>query len=138
MQREATTTPVRREDYAPPPFFIRAVELTFDLDAAKTIVTSRLHIERNAAVPRAPLVLHGEELTLLRVLADGQSVSFRHDNGNAAGNLVIDNPPEAERFTLELPPSRLAIEPGDTPAILDEPAPESATPRLDALLNKDN
>ena len=102
MQREATTTPVRREDYAPPPFFIRAVELTFDLDAAKTIVTSRLHIERNAAVARAPLVLHGEELTLLRVLADGQGVSFRYDNGNAAGNLVIDNPPEAERFTLEL------------------------------------
>ncbi|MBL8288252.1 MAG: aminopeptidase N [Rubrivivax sp.] len=102
MQREATTVPVRREDYAPPPFFIRAVELTFDLEAAKTIVASRLHIERNAAVARAPLVLHGEELTLLRVLADGQSVSFRHENGNAAGNLVIDNPPEAERFTLEL------------------------------------
>jgi len=31
-----------------------------------------------------------------------------------------------------------AIEPGDTPAILDEPAPESATPRLDALLNEGN
>ena len=30
------------------------------------------------------------------------------------------------------------IEPSDTPAILSEPAPESATPRLDALLNEGN
>lgn len=30
------------------------------------------------------------------------------------------------------------IEPSDTPAILDEPAPQSATPRLDALLNENN
>lgn len=30
------------------------------------------------------------------------------------------------------------IEPGDTPAILSEPAPESATPRLDALLSEGN
>jgi hypothetical protein len=28
------------------------------------------------------------------------------------------------------------IEPADTPAILNEPAPESATPRLDALLSE--
>jgi aminopeptidase N len=102
MLREATATPVRREDYAPPPFFIRSVELTFDLDPAKTIVASRLHIERNPALPRGPLRLHGEELTLLRCLADGQSVSFRHDNGNPGGDLVIDNPPEADTFTLEL------------------------------------
>jgi DivIVA domain-containing protein len=30
------------------------------------------------------------------------------------------------------------LEPSDTPAILSEPAPESATPRLDALLNEGN
>jgi aminopeptidase N len=98
MLREATTTMVRREDYAPPAFTIRSVELTFDLDAAKTIVASKLAIERNTGVPRAPLRLHGEELTLLRVLADGQSVSFRHENGD----LVIDNPPAGDSFTLEL------------------------------------
>ncbi|MCL4696067.1 MAG: aminopeptidase N, partial [Burkholderiaceae bacterium] len=100
--REATATPVRREDYAPPAFFIRTVELTFDLEPAKTIVASRLRIERNLAVPRGPLRLHGEGLTLLRCLADGQSVSFRHEGGNAGGDLVIDNPPEADAFTLEL------------------------------------
>ncbi len=96
--REGPATVVRREDYAPPPFWIRRVELVFDLDAAKTIVASKLHVERNAARPGGPLRLHGEGLSLLRVLADGQSVAFRHDGGD----LVIDEPPAAERFTLEI------------------------------------
>jgi aminopeptidase N len=65
--REATTAVVRREDYAAPAYFIRAAELSFDLDPAKTIVASRLTIERNPAGPRQPLRLHGEGLTLLRV-----------------------------------------------------------------------
>jgi aminopeptidase N len=95
--REGNTTAVRREDYAAPAYRIRSVELTFDLDPAKTIVASRMRIERNAAVAAQPLRLHGEELTLLRVLADGESVSFRTEDGT----LVIDSPPEGE-FTLEI------------------------------------
>jgi len=96
--REGPATPVRREDYTAPAYWIRRVELSFDLDPAKTIVTSRLHIERNPQAAPAPLRLHGEELTLLRVQADGQSVSFRH----ADGDLVIDAPPAGERFTLDI------------------------------------
>ncbi|RVT54110.1 aminopeptidase N [Rubrivivax albus] len=96
--KEGTATVVRREDYAPPAYWIREVELTFDLDPAKTIVASRLHIERNASGPGGPLVLHGEDLNLLRVQADGQSVSFRHEDNL----LVIDQPPVAERFVLEV------------------------------------
>ena len=96
--REGTANPVRREDYAAPAFWIRRVELTFDLDPAKTIVTSRLHVERDPARPGEPLKLHGEGLTLLRVQADGASVAFRHEDGM----LVIDQPPAAEAFTLEI------------------------------------
>ena len=100
--REASTTLVRREAYAAPAFFIRRVELTFDLDPAKTIVASKLHIERNAEIdaeqPRQPLRLQGVGLTLLRVQADGQSVSFRHEGGD----LVIDNPPAGATFTLDI------------------------------------
>ena len=100
--REASTTLIHRAAYTAPAFFIRTVDLTFDLDPAKTIVGSRLRVERNAAhgdgPARPPLRLHGEGLTLLRVLADGQSVSFRHEGGD----LVIDNPPEADSFTLEI------------------------------------
>ncbi|HMO47613.1 MAG TPA: aminopeptidase N [Rubrivivax sp.] len=96
--REGPATLVRREDYAPPPFWIRSIELSFDLDPAKTIVGSRMRIERNPAAPPQALRLHGEGLTLLRVLADGESVSFREDGGL----LVIDQPPAAESFTLEI------------------------------------
>jgi aminopeptidase N len=97
--REATSVAIQRKDYTAPAFFIRRVELTFDLDPAKTIVGSKMQIERNpAAAPGQPLRLNGEELTLLRVLADGQSVSFRHEGGD----LIIDSPPEADSFSLEI------------------------------------
>ncbi|MEK8052118.1 aminopeptidase N [Ideonella sp. DXS22W] len=97
--REAAASAIRREDYAAPAFWIRTVELTFDLDPAKTIVASKLAIERNPqAAPGQALVLHGEDLTLLRCLADGESVSFRHEEGL----LVIDHPPEKDAFTLEI------------------------------------
>jgi aminopeptidase N len=96
--REGSAPLIRREDYAAPAFWIRQADLVFDLDPAKTIVASRLEIERNAERSGEPLRLHGEGLNLLRVLADGESVSFRHE-GN---ELVIDNPPEAGRFVLEI------------------------------------
>ncbi len=99
LMREGAAPLIRREDYAEPPFWIRKADLTFDLDGAKTIVASLLAVERNANVMRAPLVLQGDGLSLLRVMADGQSVSFRHGDD---GSLIIDNPPEGERFTLEL------------------------------------
>ena len=99
MLREGTAPLIRREDYSAPAFWIREVELTFDLDGAKTLVASKLRIERNAAQPAQPLRLHGEGLTLLRVMADGESVSFRHE---ADGSLVIDNPPTADTFALEI------------------------------------
>jgi aminopeptidase N len=94
---EGTTTTIRREDYTPPPYWIRTVELTFDLDPAKTIVSSRMTVVRNADVPAQPLRLNGEDLNLMRVLADGQSVSFRNEDGL----LVIDNLPAGE-FVLEI------------------------------------
>jgi aminopeptidase N len=97
--REAHITPLQREAYTAPAYFIRNAEFTFDLDPAKTIIASKLDIERNAAVSAGqPLRLHGEGITLLRVSANGQSVSFRHEGED----LVIDNPPAGERFTLEV------------------------------------
>ncbi len=95
---DASTTLVRRQDYTPCAYAIRSVELTFDLDPVKTIVGSRLQIERNTSVERQPLRLQGVRLTLLRVQANGQSVSFRHEGGD----LVIDNPPESDSFTLDI------------------------------------
>jgi aminopeptidase N len=105
--REGTATLIRREDYAPPAYRIRTVHLSFDLDPAKTIVASKMEIERHPDASEQPLRLHGEDLNLLRVLANGESVSFRHEDGL----LVIDQPPATapgESFTLE---TRVAIAP---------------------------
>ena len=99
LLREGAAPLIRRQDYAEPAYWIRQVDLTLDLDGAKTIVASRLAVERNQQQPRGPLVLHGDGLILLRVMADGQSVSFRHGDD---GSLVIDEPPQAEAFTLEI------------------------------------
>lgn len=97
--REGPTTVVRREDYAPPAFWIDTVDLTFDLDPAKTRVLNRMRLRRNPAVPAQPLRLDGEELNLARVLVNGAGCSFRMDNGQ----LVLDNLPEGEQpFDLEI------------------------------------
>jgi aminopeptidase N len=95
--REGTAPLIRREDYAAPAYWIRKVDLAFDLDPAKTLVSSKMQIERNAAAAPGPLRLHGEDITLIRCLANGESVSFRHEDGC----LVIDNLPEGS-FTLEI------------------------------------
>src|SRR6516225_3491869 len=97
--REGSPTLVRREDYLAPAYWIRTVDLTFDLDPLKTIVSSKLEIVRNTErnTTTEPIRLDGEELNLLRVLVDGQSVSFRHEEGQ----LVIDAP-AADAFTLEI------------------------------------
>jgi len=95
--REGTAPLIRREDYAAPPFWIRKVDLTFELDPSKTLVINRMQVERNADVPAGPLKLHGKDITLTRCLVNGESVSFRHEEGL----LVIDNVP-AGSFALEI------------------------------------
>ncbi len=95
--RESTAPVIHRGDYTAPAFWIKTVDLTFDLDAARTLVTSRMQLERNPGVPEQALRLHGDDLTVLRVLVNGASVSFRHE----AGMLVVEGLPEGV-FTLEI------------------------------------
>ena len=58
--REGTTALIHRADYTAPAYWIRTVDLTFDLDPAKTIVASKLAIERNTARAAEPLRLDGD------------------------------------------------------------------------------
>ena len=95
--REGTATLIRREDYTAPAYWIKTVDLTFDLDPIKTLVINRMQVERNTDVPVQPLKLHGEDIMLTRVLVNNESVSFRHEDGM----LVIDNLPEGA-FQLEI------------------------------------
>ncbi|MES2089344.1 MAG: aminopeptidase N [Pseudomonadota bacterium] len=95
--REGTAPLIRREDYAAPAFWIKTVDLTFDLDPAKTLVINKMTLERNPAQPGASLRLDGEDLNLTRVLVDGESVSFRVEDQQ----LVVDNLPD-QPFSLEI------------------------------------
>jgi len=97
--REGTATVIRREDYIAPPYFIDTVDLTFDLDPAKTRVLNRMTLRRNPAVPAQALRLDGEELNLARVLVNGQGTSFKMENGQ----LVLETLPEGDApFQLEI------------------------------------
>ncbi len=97
--REGPATIVRREDYAPPPFWIDTVDLVFDLDPAKTRVLNRMRLRRNLDVPPQALRLDGEDLNLARVLVNGAGTSFRMDGQT----LVLENLPAGnDPFDLEI------------------------------------
>ncbi|MFM2057743.1 MAG: hypothetical protein RLY71_2128 [Pseudomonadota bacterium] len=95
--REGTAPLVRREDYTAPSHWIRSVELSFDLEPAKTLVISRMQVEPNSARPGEALRLDGEDITLTRVLVDGESISFRFEDNQ----LVLENLPQ-QPFQLEI------------------------------------
>lgn len=89
---------IRRDDYAAPAYWIDTVDLTFDLDPAKTRVLNRMRLRRNPDVAAQPLRLDGDELNLARVLVNGQGASFRMEGDQ----LVIDGLPSAEQGAFEL------------------------------------
>src|SRR5450830_460579 len=91
-------TVIRRADYAAPAYWIDTVNLTFDLDPAKTRVLNKMTLRRNPEVEAQVLKLDGEELNLARVLVNGQGACFKMD-GNA---LVLDNLPAQGSFELEI------------------------------------
>jgi len=93
------TTVIKREDYVAPAFWIETVTLSFDLDPTKTRVLNKMRLRRNPDVAAQPLRLQGEDLTLTRVMVNGQGSSFKIDNGD----LVLESLPEGlEPFDLEL------------------------------------
>ena len=100
MPRTIPTT-THRLDYRPPAFLVDTVDLSFDLDAAATMVGARLAIRRNpeAATPDAPLRLDGQGLALLHVALDGAALPPDRYTLEAEGGLTIAGVPDA--FVLE-------------------------------------
>jgi len=99
MLREGQSTVIHRADYQAPAFWIDTVDLSFDLDPAKTRVLNKMRLRRNAAVAPQPLRLDGDELNLARVLVNGQGTSFKMDGGQ----LVLENLPEGDApFDIEI------------------------------------
>ena len=99
MYREGTAQLIQRADYTAPAFWIDTVDLTFDLDPAKTRVLNKMRVRRNPDVATQPLRLDGDELNLARVLVNGQGTSFKMEGDQ----LVLENLPEGtDAFELEI------------------------------------
>ncbi|MGC0192900.1 aminopeptidase N, partial [Klebsiella pneumoniae] len=86
-----------RHDYRAPEYLISDIDLTFDLDAAKTVVTAESKVSRHAAASDVPLCLDGEDLTLIALQVNGQPWSDYKEENN---QLVIGGLPE--HFTLTI------------------------------------
>ena len=85
-----------RHDYRAPDYTITDIDLTFDLDATKTLVTAISQITRQGAAG-APLRLDGEDLTLVSIDVNGAAWEhYRQEDGA----LIIESLPEA--FTLTI------------------------------------
>ena len=63
--------PIRLQDYAPPPFLVDEVDLTFVLDPDSTRVRSKLTLRRNGAHGE-PLKLDGVRLKPVSIAVDGR------------------------------------------------------------------
>lgn len=85
-----------RHDYRAPDYQITDIDLTFDLDAEKTVVTAISQAVRHGA-PDAPLRLDGEDLTLVSIhVNDAPWAAYKEEEGA----LIISDLPE--RFTLRI------------------------------------
>ena len=89
---------IRRTDYTAPPYWVDTVDLSFDLDPAKTRVLNKMVLRRNPDVPAQPLKLDGEDLNLARVLVNGQGTAFKIENQQ----LVLDGLSAEGSFELEI------------------------------------
>jgi aminopeptidase N len=98
-ETDGPAMPSHRGDYTAPAYLIDSVDLTFDLDPAKTRVLNRMRVRRNPALPAQALKLDGEDLNLARVLVNGQGTSFKLEGAK----LVLENLPEGvDAFDLEI------------------------------------
>lgn len=97
--RTDTTPTIYRKDYTPPSYWVRTVEMGFDLDPSATRVATRMTLARNPASSEQAVVLHGEELELVQIRLNGKNLSKR-DYKLADGILRI--PTKAEDITLEI------------------------------------
>jgi aminopeptidase N len=93
---------IRLADYRPPTWLIPEVALRFVLDAERTRVYARLTVVRNGH-GTAPLVLDGEDLTLVSILVDGRPVEPAVD---ATGlRLTIDGNRAVVETIVEIAPT---------------------------------
>jgi aminopeptidase N len=93
----APPTAVRREDYRPPEWLVPEIDLDFDLDAERSLVRSRLRVERSEVGGDAPLRLDGDGIVPLSVtLAGSGEIGWRMEGGA----LLLDLPGDAHQIEI--------------------------------------
>jgi aminopeptidase N len=85
------------KDYRAPDYHIAEIALSFILDAQTTRVTATSKVKRTGEA--VPLVLNGENLTLISIAIDGKSLTAS-DYKIGSDTLTIEKPPAT--FTLEI------------------------------------
>ena len=110
--RDAQPGAIHLKDYRPPAYLVDSTELCFRLWEDHALVEARLRLRRNPeAQSESGLLLHGEELELLRLELDGRAL----DEGDYRRNheqLLLDDCPA--RFELFI---RTRIRPRDNTAL---------------------
>lgn len=91
MSDNSPITAKRRLDYKPSDFDIVSIDLSFNLDDDKTRVKSLMHVVKRGGHQR-PLILNGEQLTLIDVKLAGKSLE-RYEL--TEDKLILSNLPEA-------------------------------------------
>ncbi|MGL4440624.1 MAG: aminopeptidase N [Bosea sp. (in: a-proteobacteria)] len=100
MRTEDTAT-IRLEDYRPSSFLIDTVHLDINLDAVTTVVRSLIALRPNIdGLPGAPLVLDGDELSLVSILLNGVELD-KAAYAVTPQSLVLHSPPQ-KPFTLTI------------------------------------
>jgi aminopeptidase N len=101
MFREADAAPVRLSEYRPYDWLVDTVDLDFTLDATATRVRAKLAMRPNPKGRKdSPIVLDGDELTLVSVKLDGRQLAASEYDATAS-SLTIKHPPRG-RLNLEI------------------------------------
>ncbi|MGH7009895.1 MAG: aminopeptidase N, partial [Caulobacteraceae bacterium] len=109
--RTEDARPIRLSDYAPPPFLIDKVDLSFDLSPSATRVKAKLAIRRNGDHDR-PLELDGERLKTIAAAIDGR-VLKAGEFAEEGGRLIVPEVPDAFVLSTEVeidPASNTALD----------------------------
>jgi aminopeptidase N len=96
--KDATPPTIHLKDYAPPPYGVETIDLTFELDPKRTRVTAVTKFFRRGE-EAAPLVLEGEAIELESVKVDGEALGESEYTRTPEGLTIPDVP---ARFTLEV------------------------------------
>lgn len=88
------------KDYKEPDYYFDTVDLKFELDKAKTRVSSKISVVPRIEGSSPPLVLDGLELSLVSIKINGNALK-EEDYYLDASSLTIQSPPSGE-YTLEV------------------------------------